>query len=63
MAGRLKTGIDVLDRKLNGGLPAGCIVALTASPSSQAELLLYELTAWSDRWVVRYSVPRAAVSS
>ena len=45
MAGRLKTGIDVLDRKLNGGLPAGCIVALTASPSSQSELLLYELTA------------------
>lgn len=45
MAGRLQTGIDVLDRKLNGGLPAGCIVALTASPASQSELLLYELTA------------------
>ncbi|WP_121821492.1 RAD55 family ATPase [Halostella salina] len=45
MAGRLQTGIDVLDRKLNGGVPAGNIIALTASPASQAELLLYELTA------------------
>ncbi|WP_257300653.1 transcriptional regulator [Haloarchaeobius sp. FL176] len=45
MAGRLETGIDVLDRKLNGGLPPGSIVAFTASPASQSELLLYELTA------------------
>ncbi|MFC3959940.1 RAD55 family ATPase [Halovivax cerinus] len=45
MAGRLETGIDVLDRKLDGGLPPGCIVAFTASPASQSELLLYELTA------------------
>ncbi|WP_254768132.1 RAD55 family ATPase [Salinilacihabitans rarus] len=45
MAGRLKTGIDVLDRKLDGGLPPGCVVAYTAEPASQSELLLYELTA------------------
>ncbi|MDQ2048995.1 transcriptional regulator [Natronolimnohabitans sp. A-GB9] len=45
MVGRLETGIDVLDRKLDGGLPPGCIVAYTADPASQSELLLYELTA------------------
>ncbi|AFZ71548.1 RAD55 family ATPase [Natronobacterium gregoryi] len=45
MVDRLETGIDVLDRKLDGGLPPGCIVAYTAAPASQSELLLYELTA------------------
>jgi KaiC/GvpD/RAD55 family RecA-like ATPase len=45
MANRLRTGIDVLDRKLGGGLPAGSIVVLSAAPASQAELFLYELTA------------------
>ncbi|PSP59844.1 transcriptional regulator, partial [Halobacteriales archaeon QH_7_66_37] len=43
MADRLRTGIDVLDRKLGGGLPAGSMVTLSASPRSQAELFLYEL--------------------
>jgi KaiC/GvpD/RAD55 family RecA-like ATPase len=45
MTRRLETGIGVLDRKLNGGLPPGSIVAISASPASQSELLLYELTA------------------
>ncbi|WP_049923383.1 RAD55 family ATPase [Halopiger djelfimassiliensis] len=45
MENRLETGIDVLDRKLDGGLPPGCVVAYTADPASQSELLLYELTA------------------
>jgi KaiC/GvpD/RAD55 family RecA-like ATPase len=45
MAERLPTGISVLDRQLEGGIPAGSIVALTANPASQSELFLQELTA------------------
>jgi KaiC/GvpD/RAD55 family RecA-like ATPase len=45
MARRLSTGISVLDRELEGGLPAGSIVLLSAEPASQSELFLYELTA------------------
>lgn len=41
----IETGIEVLDRRLDGGVPAGSTVALTAPPASSAELLLYELTA------------------
>jgi DNA repair protein RadA/Sms len=37
---RLPTGIPVLDRELDGGLPAGSVVALTADPASQSELFL-----------------------
>ena len=45
MSERLDTGISALDRELQGGIPAGSIVALAAEPASQAELFLYELTA------------------
>lgn len=35
----------MLDRQLDGGIPAGSIVLFSASPASQSELLLYEMTA------------------
>lgn len=39
----LETGIELLDKKLDGGLPAGSLTAILARPASQSELLLYEL--------------------
>lgn len=45
MSDRLGIGVQPLDRKLGGGLPTGSVVALTASPSSQSELLLSRLLA------------------
>lgn len=43
MTEKLPTGIDVLDRELDGGIPAGRVVALSAAPASQSELFLYEV--------------------
>lgn len=40
MTGRLTTGLEILDRNVNGGIPPGSLVALVAPPESQSELLL-----------------------
>lgn len=40
----LTTGIGLLDRVLEGGVPSGSIISLEASPASQSELLLYEVS-------------------
>jgi len=45
MADRLPTGISVLDRQLDGGIPPGSILLLSADPASQSESLLYEIAA------------------
>lgn len=45
MTETLSTGIEVLDRELDGGLPAGSVLVLSASPVSQSELFLYEMAA------------------
>ncbi len=38
------TGIGLLDRNLNGGLPAGTVVYFSADPGSMAEVFLYQLS-------------------
>lgn len=43
--GTLSTGIEILDDKLDGGIPAGQLVALSALPASQSELFLYKMAA------------------
>lgn len=38
----LPTGIEILDRKLGGGVPPGRLAVVSAAPASQSEALLYE---------------------
>lgn len=61
MSDRLETGIPALDRKLDGGLPPGSIVALNASPASQSEQVIRDLAAARKTLVVTTRRPRAAV--
>ncbi len=58
----LPTGIDVLDRMLGGGIPEGSVVILSAQPASQAELILYELTATRPTLYLSTRRTRAAVA-
>lgn len=59
----LSTGIDVLDRKLDGGIPAGRTVALLASPTSQSELFLYEMATARETLYLTTERTAAAVES
>lgn len=44
MTTKLQTGIEILDRKLDGGIPPGQIIALSADAASQSDVFLYEIT-------------------
>jgi KaiC/GvpD/RAD55 family RecA-like ATPase len=63
MAELLRTGVEVLDRKLDGGIPAGSTVALCAQPASQAELFLYELTATRGTLYLSLNRTKSAVTT
>jgi KaiC/GvpD/RAD55 family RecA-like ATPase len=39
-----RTGIDILDRILGGGLPSGFVVCIIADATSMAEVFLYQIT-------------------
>ena len=41
---RLQTGLAILDRTLNGGLPKGSMVYFSAEPIAQPEIFLFEFT-------------------
>lgn len=43
MTRQLSTGVGAIDAELDGGVPAGSVVALAAPPTTSSEMLLYEL--------------------
>lgn len=70
---RYSTGLSFLDRRINGGLPVGKLLALTAPASAQSELLLHQLAAVQpvtylstinpDETELRASIEQSAVSA
>lgn len=61
MTDRLPTGIRTLDRKLGDGVPAGNLVTLSASPASQSEQFLRDITAARQTLFLTTRRPREAV--
>ena len=43
MGGKLSTGVPALDRRLDGGLHSGDVLAVVAPPATQSQALLYQL--------------------
>lgn len=58
---RFSTGLTFLDRRIDGGLIPGCLLALTAPPGSQSELLIAELIRARPTTVVSTTRPEAEV--
>lgn len=58
---RFSTGLTFLDRMIEGGLPPGGLLSLTAPPTSQSELILEELMRVRQSMVVSTTRPEAEV--
>jgi hypothetical protein len=54
---RFSTGMEILDRRLDGGLPVGTMVAFTAPPWSQSELVLAQFAREQPLHYVSMTVP------
>jgi KaiC/GvpD/RAD55 family RecA-like ATPase len=61
MTDPLETGISALDRKLDGGLPPGSLVMLSASPASQSEQVIRDLATARKTLLLTTRRPREAV--
>lgn len=60
---RYSTGLPFLDRRLDGGVPTGCLLAIVAKPQSQSELLLRQLARTHQTLFVTMTRPAAEVAS
>lgn len=58
---RFSTGREFLDRRIRGGLVPGRLLALTAPPSSQSELLLAELASARRSTIVSTTRPETEI--
>lgn len=60
-SGRLSTGVEGLDDALAGGVPTGSLVALTATPRTQSEPLLYAVAGANETRYLSALRPEAEV--
>lgn len=60
-SGRLSTGVSGLDGALDGGVPPGSLVALSAAPRAQSEPLLYAMAVANPSRYLSTLRPEAAV--
>jgi KaiC/GvpD/RAD55 family RecA-like ATPase len=61
MRGLVSTGIQILDRRLGGGIPQGGTVLFTAPPASQSELVLARLAKANTTLYLTTGRPEASV--